>query len=85
MDFTPIYQVAKNGHTEIVKILAPLTDNPNAPNENGHTPINWAAQNGHTEIIIILAPLIDNPNAPENLGTIQYIYSYGKLFKEVMT
>ena len=30
---TPIHEAAKNGHTEIVKILAPLTDNPNAPNK----------------------------------------------------
>ena len=28
----------RNGHTEIVKILAPLTDNPNAPNDSGFTP-----------------------------------------------
>ena len=29
--------------TEIVRILAPLTDNPNAPNgKYGHTPIYWA-------------------------------------------
>ena len=31
---TPIYWAASNGHTEIVKSLAPLTDNPNAPNAN---------------------------------------------------
>ena len=35
---TPIYWAARNGHTEIVKILAPLTDNPNAPNIVGTTP-----------------------------------------------
>ena len=29
---------ALNGQTEIVKILAALTDNPNAPNKNGQTP-----------------------------------------------
>ena len=39
---TPIYWAALNGHTEIVKILAPLTDNPNVPNKNGITPINVA-------------------------------------------
>ena len=53
---------------EIVKILAPLTDNPNAPNNNGDTPIYWAAQKGHTEIVKILAPLTDNPNAPNDDG-----------------
>ena len=41
---TPIYLAAFNGHTEIVKILAPLTDNPNALKNNGETPIHRAAQ-----------------------------------------
>ena len=54
--------------TEIVKILAPLTDNPNAPNKDGNTPIHWAARNRHTEIVKILAPLTNNPNAPNNDG-----------------
>ena len=39
---TPIYRAACNGSTEIVKILAPLTDKPNAPNDYGDTPIYWA-------------------------------------------
>ena len=55
-------------NTEIVKILAPLTDNPNAPDENGWTPIHEAALNGHTEIVKILTPLTNNPNAPNNNG-----------------
>ena len=33
-----IYQAAQNGSTKIVEILAPLTDNPNAPDEEGRTP-----------------------------------------------
>ena len=55
-------------NTEIVKILAPLTDNPNTPNEYGRTPIYLAACWGHTEIVQILAPLKDNPNAPDKNG-----------------
>ena len=55
-------------NTEIVKILAPLTDNPNAPNNTGWTPIYWAACYGHTEIVKVLAPLTDNPNAPDKFG-----------------
>ena len=43
--------------TEIVKILAPLTDNPNAPDDFGYTPSQWAASWGHTEIVKILTPL----------------------------
>ena len=65
---TPIYNAAGWGHSEIVKILAPLTDNPNAASNNGYTPIHRAAENGHTEIVKILAPLTDKPNAPNNAG-----------------
>ena len=56
------------GHTEIVKILAPLTDNPNTPDEDGKTPIYQAADKEHTEIVKILTPLIDNPNNAPNNG-----------------
>ena len=48
--------------------MAPLTDNPNAPNIFGETPIYEAACNGHTEIVKFLAPLTDNPNAPNKNG-----------------
>ena len=57
-----------NGYTEIVKILAPLTDNPNAAMNNGDTPIHKAASRGHTEIVKILVPLTNNPNAPDKHG-----------------
>ena len=53
---------------EIVKILAPLTDNPNAPNKDGETPIFIAVKQEHTEIVKILAPLTDNPNASRKDG-----------------
>ena len=49
-----IYEAAIYGHTEIVRILAPLTDNPNAPDIDGETPIDRAASRGHTEIVKIL-------------------------------
>ena len=48
--------------------MAPLTDNPNAPNDRGETPIYWAAKNGYIEIVKILAPLADKLNAPNNNG-----------------
>ena len=44
----------RHENIEIVKILAPLTDNPNGPNKYGETPIHEAAFNGHKEIIKIL-------------------------------
>ena len=53
---------------EIVKILTPLTENPNAQRGYGSTPIYWAAQNEHTEIVKILALLTDNPNVPDKSG-----------------
>ena len=67
---TPIHWAAYGGFTEVVKILVPLTDNPNASNENenGATPIYWAARFGHKEIVKILAPLTDNPNVPNRYG-----------------
>ena len=34
---------AQNGHTEIVKFLVSLTDNPNVPNFNRETPCSFAA------------------------------------------
>jgi len=57
-----------NENTEIIKILAPLTDNPNAPTETGRTPLHQAALYGHTEIVKILAPLTNNPNPPDKDG-----------------
>ena len=39
---------------EIMKILAPLTDNLNAPDEDGDTPIDLAKERGHQEIVRIL-------------------------------
>ena len=53
----------------MVKILAPLTDNPNTPNDDGDTPISWAAYKGYIEIVKILVSLKDNPNTPNKNGT----------------
>ena len=39
--FTPICSAALFGHIEIVKILAPLTDNPNAPDNYGLGAMEW--------------------------------------------
>ena len=57
------------GHTDIVQILAPLTENPNAPNAFGLTPIQKAAFHGNSEIVKILAPLSKNPNSPNPYGS----------------
>ena len=57
-----------NEDIETVKILVPLTDNPNAPDEDGKTLTYEAACNGHTKIVKILVPLTDNPNSPDKDG-----------------
>ena len=59
---------SRDEDTEIVKIIAPLTDNPNTPDKYGRTPMYWAAQYGYTEIVKILASLTDNPNAADQNG-----------------
>ena len=47
---TPIFWAAENGHSEVVKVLAPLSDNPNKPgpfNEKMYTPIYMATMKGN--------------------------------------
>ena len=74
---------------EIVTILAPLTNNPNAPNACGHTPICCAAFYGHTEIVKILAQFSNNPNAPNKWGCtpifIATCYGHTKVVKILAT
>ena len=48
------------GHAEIVKILAPLTENPNGPDKDGKTPIYWAARHRHSDIVQIFETEILN-------------------------
>ena len=54
----------------MVTILAPLTENPNSPGEDGITPIYWAVRQRQFEIVKILAPLqkADNRNAQDEDG-----------------
>ena len=68
-------QYLSDEETEMVKILAPLTDNPNAPDKDGFTPIFWAARKGHTDIVKILAPLTDSPNAQNKNGSTPIIFA----------
>ena len=68
VNFQRRHLAASKGHSEIVKILAPLTSNPYATDVDGWTPMHWASCRGHTEIVQTLAPLSDNPNAPNKNG-----------------
>ena len=66
--FTTIYFAAHIGNIEVIKFLAPLSDNINEPNLAGITPIHNAAQQGHLDVIKFLVPLTENPNAPSISG-----------------
>ena len=59
------------GRADIIKILAPLSINPNAPIARGildWTPIYLATVRGDIEVIKALIPWTDNPNAPNPKG-----------------
>ena len=70
--------------TKLLKIIAPLMDNPNSPNASGSTPILFSALNGHTEIVKILAPLTSNPNAPNKWGDIPIYWASVKGYTEIV-
>ena len=54
----------QNSCVDIIRILAPLTDNPNMQQDiTGTTPIHIAAAVGAVEIVKMLAPLANNLNA----------------------
>ena len=53
--WTPIQTAALKGHTDIVKILAPLSHkSPNSKNKTGFSPMYLAKQMGNNEIVSIL-------------------------------
>ena len=47
----PIGLAACQGSLEVVRMLMPFTENPNAPNKVGDTPIKVAAQFGYLEMV----------------------------------
>ena len=61
-------QAVLNGHTEIVRALAPLTKSIKTSKKFGHDLIHNAAGGGYAEIIKILIPLVKDPNAPDKRG-----------------
>ena len=66
--YTPLDLAAWNGHLEIVKFLADLTENPTSKSEFGETPVHYAACNGQLEIVQFLTGLTDTPLAQDNDG-----------------
>ena len=57
---TPIHHAAREGHLDVIKFLAPLTENPNAPDKHGNTPIDLAIRRGHNEVAQFLQSYIKN-------------------------
>ena len=70
---TPIHRTARNGHTEIVRILVPLTANPNAPNHIETTPLMDAA---NTDIQGILEYFVRMNRPRYGLITVPNYYKY---------
>ena len=64
-EYTTIHHAAFVGQLDVIRFLAPLTENPNAVGYGG-TPIHQAAWKGHLDIIKFLTSLTDNPNTPNN-------------------
>ena len=68
---TPIYQAALNGHTEIVKILVPLTNDPNALNDiTGKSPVDVAKNDEIRTILESFKPskkrIVSEPPKPQS-------------------
>ena len=59
MEGLQFFSAAQNGHIDVIKVLTPFTDNPNAPDKSGDTPIYIAALAGHFEIVNFLASWAD--------------------------
>ena len=45
-----------------------VTENPNAPDNNGWAPIHCAIIKGYTEIVKLMAPNVEKINAPMPIG-----------------
>ena len=61
---TPIHVAALHGKVEVIKILAPLTDNPNPRDEDGKTPIELAISCGHSEVVKLLKTFQESAKRP---------------------
>ena len=63
----PTQIAAVRNWPQILKVLAPLSDNLNDPypgNDTGFTPMYDAAFKGQAEVVEVLTPLLANPNTP---------------------
>ena len=63
---TIFHRLAKEGHFEIVKLLASYTPNPNVADMNGWTPAQYAIQNGFFDIAAFFLELETKQNSKKN-------------------
>ena len=59
-----------DGNLEIIKILAPVTEEPNVNDDGGLTPIHIAVEQGDLKIVQFLAPLAKNLDSTSSYGGI---------------
>ncbi len=60
---------ARNGHTEIVKVLLQSNAEVDAVDKNKKTPLHWAAEKGCKEIVSALIEKEANVNAKDQDGS----------------
>ena len=53
---SPIFDAARYGHLNVIKVFAPITENPNSHSHYGGTQFHQAAINGNAEILKFLFP-----------------------------
>ena len=63
---TPLYEAARNDHTDIVRLLLDKGAKPNIPDEygeaEGESPLKTAARNGHKDVVKLLIDRGADPN-----------------------
>jgi ankyrin repeat protein len=65
---TPLHKAARDGDTNLVKVLITNHADINAKERDGRTPLHWAALNGHLEVVNLLLVNGATVDAVENDG-----------------